>query len=278
MKVLPVRKENIPSELKGKDRWVLWRAKKREDGWAKAPMIPNGRSASVSDSRCWSSFDEVWVAYADGGYDGIGFCLAGDGLVFVDYDAADAPLTVQDLGSLAVRGWTERSPSGKGLHTVVIALKPDPTCRYTPDNSKVKAVEVYDDRRYFTVTGHTVGSCVDLWTNQVDINRLFDQMPAKEIYPQSAGKAFFSDDEILERMMASRQWLKISPLWFGEGITDHSSADLSLLNHLAYWTNNDPAAMERLFAASALGQRVKWRERPDYREMTIEKALLRLPA
>ena len=277
MKVLPVRGENIPSELKEKGRWVLWRAKKREAGWAKAPLMPNGRPASVSDRRCWSSFDEVWLAYTDGRYDGIGFCLAGDGLVFVDYDAADAPLTVQDLGSLAVRGWTERSPSGKGLHTVVIARKANSACRYTPNNPKVKAVEIYDDRRYFTVTGHTDGSCVDLWKNQVDINRLFEHMPKKVIGKPFTGNALLSDDEVLESMMASRQWLKISPHWFGEGVTDHSSADLSLLNHLAYWTNNDPIAMERLFGASALGQRDKWRKRADYRSMTIEKALLGLP-
>ena len=43
------------------------------------------------------------------------FCLAGDGLVFVDYDSAGDRLESDDLGDLSVRGWTERSPSGKGL-------------------------------------------------------------------------------------------------------------------------------------------------------------------
>jgi primase-polymerase (primpol)-like protein len=31
--------------------------------------------------------------------------------------------------------------------------------------------------------------------------------------------------------------------------------------------------MERLFSRSGLGQRDKWRDRPDYRERTIQKAI-----
>ena len=42
---------------------------------------------------------------------------------------------------------------------------------------------------------------------------------------------------------------------------------------LAFWTNGNAQQMERLFSASALGQRKKWRERQAYREMTIQAAL-----
>lgn len=38
-------------------------------------------------------------------------------------------------------------------------------------------------------------------------------------------------------------------------------------------THQDPDQLERLFGWSALGQRSKWRERPDYRRGTIEEAL-----
>lgn len=46
-----------------------------------------------------------------------------------------------------------------------------------------------------------------------------------------------------------------------------------LLGWLAFWTNGNARQMERLFSASALGQRKKWRERQAYREMTIRAAL-----
>ena len=76
--------------------------------------------------------------------------------------------------------------------------------------------------------------------------------------------------------MSSSQAGKILELWSGEGVTDHSAADLALMNHLAYWTGNDLLAMERLFGMSALGQREKWLDRPDYRRATIDRALMRV--
>ncbi len=92
--------------------------------------------------------------------------------MFVDYDSTGDTLEPDDLGALTVKGWTERSPSGRDLHSVVIAQKPFSGCRYTSEHPKIKAVEVYDDRRFFTVTGHTVGTCTELLENQVDIDRL----------------------------------------------------------------------------------------------------------
>ena len=54
---------------------------------------------------------------------------------------------------------------------------------------------------------------------------------------------------------------------------DDSSADLALCNYLVHWTAKDAARMERLFDRSALGRRDKWKDRPDYRERTIKKAI-----
>ncbi len=54
---------------------------------------------------------------------------------------------------------------------------------------------------------------------------------------------------------------------------DHSRADQALCNHLAYWTRRDAERIERLFSASALGQREKWQKRADYRTRTIQEAI-----
>lgn len=274
MTILPVLREGIPLELQRHDRWVLWQSQPRGNRRAKVPVRPNKQFTSVNNPDHWLDFESVWDAYQSGGFSGLGFCLVGDGLVFVDYDSAGDRLESDDLGDLSVRGWTERSPSGQGLHTVVIARKPVVECRFKPQNSKIKEVEVYDRDRYFTVTGHTVGDCSELWDNQVDIDRLCRHFPQRNQARYVAIESAISDEQIWEKMMSSSQAGKILRLWSGGGVTDHSAADLALMNHLAYWTGNDPLAMERLFGMSALGQREKWLERFDYRRRTIERALL----
>lgn len=54
---------------------------------------------------------------------------------------------------------------------------------------------------------------------------------------------------------------------------DESRADAALLAMLAWWTDGDAGRMEALFNESGLGQREKWRERPDYRKRTIDRVL-----
>lgn len=274
MTTLPVLREGIPLEIQRHDRWVLWLSQPRGNRLAKVPVRPNKQRAAVNNRDHWSDFESAWDAYKSGGFSGLGFCLAGDGLVFVDYDSAVDQLEPSDLGDLSVRGWTERSPSGNGLHTVVIASKSAVECRFKPQNPKIKEIEVYDRDRYFTVTGHTVGDCDDLWENQVDIDRLCKNFRQRHQSPRIVTESAIPDEQIWEKMMSSSQARRILGLWSGEGVTDHSAADLALMNHLAYWTGNDPLAMERLFGMSALGQREKWRDRLDYRRRTIHRALL----
>ena len=50
-----------------------------------------------------------------------------------------------------------------------------------------------------------------------------------------------------------------------------SEADLALCKNLAFWTNNDPEAIDRIFRRSGL-YRAKW-ERQDYSSRTIGKAI-----
>ncbi|HEX4610066.1 MAG TPA: hypothetical protein VH092_17870, partial [Urbifossiella sp.] len=64
-------------------------------------------------------------------------------------------------------------------------------------------------------------------------------------------------------------------LWNGDTSrhgNDESGADLALCNLLAFYCHNDAARIERLFSQSKLGERCKWKDRADYRAMTIEEA------
>ena len=88
------------------------------------------------------------------------------------------------------------------------------------------------------------------------------------------------DEMVIEKCRAAKNAAKFEAL-FDRGDVhayhggDDSGADLSLLDILAFWTQ-DEEQLERLFSSSALGRRAKWRNRDDYRKRTIRRALVDL--
>ena len=83
--------------------------------------------------------------------------------------------------------------------------------------------------------------------------------------------------EIVARIRKSRQGEMFAALYDRGDISaynnDDSAADMALMNMLPFWCDGDAALMEAVFSESALGQREKWRNRKDYREQTVSKAL-----
>jgi putative DNA primase/helicase len=92
-------------------------------------------------------------------------------------------------------------------------------------------------------------------------------------------QSYLSDNEVIELCRQAKNAAKFSDLNDAADASayggDDSRADLALINFLAFYTQ-DPVQLERLFDASARGQRQKWRNRPDYRHRTIGKALQEL--
>lgn len=84
-----------------------------------------------------------------------------------------------------------------------------------------------------------------------------------------------TDRELIEKAMNAANGDKFRRLWLGDtsGYDSHSEADQALCNLLAFWTGGDTHRMERLFAKSGL-VREKWDDRPEYRERTIQTAVL----
>ena len=88
-----------------------------------------------------------------------------------------------------------------------------------------------------------------------------------------------TDIELWDLMLRSKNGADIGRLKVGDlsgyvgrdGKPNHSSADIALCNHLAFWTGKDAGRMDRMFRQSKLA-RHKW-EREDYRNMTIDKAI-----
>lgn len=88
-----------------------------------------------------------------------------------------------------------------------------------------------------------------------------------------SGRAFRDDDDLVTA--ACRASAEFAALMSGDLSRfdgDDSRADMALMMRLAWWTDRDPARMERVFGRSMLARREKW-QRADYRRRTIERAL-----
>src|SRR5215217_3682875 len=85
-----------------------------------------------------------------------------------------------------------------------------------------------------------------------------------------------SDEEIVAKLRGAKNAAKFSDLNDAGDTSayddDESKADQALMSMYAFYTQGQ-AQLERLFGDSAFGQRPKWRNRPDYRRRTIDKAL-----
>ena len=252
----------IPKELRALCQWVRWKVVEREGNPTKPPFhaIRNG-AAKSTDPGTWSTYHE-----ANNNRDRHG--MAGIGFVF----AADDPYTGVDLDhcrdpeSGAIESWarkwvarldsyTEVSPSGDGLHIIVRAGKPGDKCR----KSKV---EVYDQGRYFTMTGeHLPGTPATVEDRQAELEEFYREMldQPKESKPRKPAPQVvtFNDntpdhDALIEKMCASNEGA--ARLWAGDDSSYDSPSEAvgALCCHLAFWTDHDQGSMDTLFRQSGL--------------------------
>lgn len=280
----------IPPQLREAKRWVVWAWvwNEEKERWDKPPIDPNsGHAINQTDPANWMELNEARSTALQKGA-GIGIALGPKenrlGVVGVDLDhCVDADGTISEKARRIVASldsYTERTPSGTGLRVLTWGAKPGPQCRTKgyPD------VEIYEADRYLTVTGrHLEGTPTQVCSRDAPLKALYDDMFGKKPGRQHKRRtkpgdvSDNSDDDLLDRARQAKNGPKFSAL-FDHGDTsdyadDESAADQALANHLAYWTNRDRDRIEALFDRSALGQRDKWNERPDYRQRTIDKAI-----
>ena len=149
--------DTIPAQLRKRHQWVLWSYEDRDGKTTKVLKRTSGSHASSTNPATWNSFDNV-VAIAKY-FDGIGFVFAPDDpYTGIDFDGViDAETGEIDPAAHAMVGelasYTERSPSGTGIHVLIRAQLngfPRHKTKKTPWGSEF---EVYDQARFFTVTG-----------------------------------------------------------------------------------------------------------------------------
>ena len=285
--IFSVNRDVIPSRLTTRDTWVCWQYEPRDVTFTKIPIDPaTGTYASVSDPATWTGFDDAYQSYSETAVDGIGFVFTTDDpFVGIDLDDCRDP----DSGTLTewakdvitrLDSYTEVSPSGTGVHLIAAGDLP-------PGKKRNDRIECYDVDRYFTVTGHhlslTPGRVNDRTTEITAIHEAYiaddtndNETPTP---PADDSPTDFSDDELIEYAMTAENGAKFDRLWNGDTTeyASHSEADQALCNLLAFWTGGDPHRVERLFYESGL-VREKWRDREDYRDRTIRKAIQDCPA
>lgn len=277
----------IPPALRSRDQWVVWRGEQRpgKNGkpgkWTKVPYSPaSGRKASSTDRSTWASFDAAWSRYESGGYDGVGFVFTKDGpFTGVDFDnCRDAQSgELHDWAAdyaIGLNTFTEVSPSGTGGHAIVIGKLP-------PRGRRKGNVEMYDQGRYFAITGVPLFSQqVDVASRQTELKRLHQRVfgQSEPCAPANAPRPADDDGALLDRARKARNGAKFALLYDHGDVSGHrsaSEADLALCSRLCFWTDGDAARIDTLFRSSAL-MRAKWDEsrgERTYGEMTIAKAI-----
>lgn len=267
--------DRIPAELKALKQWTLWRYE--DVGGSKPTKVPytrNHRKLSVTNPDDWLSFTDVINIYNFGGYDGIGFVFSQfDPYAFIDLDAT------QDKDSIDRQlrvfkefdSYSEKSPSGKGLHVIVKGS--------IPQGRKRSDIEIYSSERYATMTGDVYND-KGIEDRHELLNMLYSQMsgPPKTIHYTGNEKETQSDEEIIQRCIAATNGSKFELLLLGDWQSNYSSqseADFAFIDIVAFYTQNR-IQIARIFRASKLGHRDK-AKREDYVNGMITRSFDRLP-
>lgn len=278
--------------------WLVWRFEARDSQPkpAKVPYSPTcaGFRAAVDRSETWATVEAAMSAFDAGGFDGIGFVLTpANGLTVIDLDKCRDPQTgIAAPWALSIverfKSFTELSPSGTGLHIWLSG-------RLRGGGRRNGSIEVYSDRRFIAFTGDLVpGSPATIEDRQETLDQWIAETFSAPVQRRQMEKTRVvwgistkpasrfpqcTDEDVLRKAEQAPNGTRFRSLFHDGDLTpyegDHSCADQALCGLLAYWTNDNPDQMDRLFRRSAL-MRPKWDEsRGDltYGEKTIQTAI-----
>ena len=122
----------IPTELREREQWVLWKREVRKGEETKVPYSITGMMADSTNSSTWTEFDTA-LAHVEG-YAGIGYVFSNvDPFCGVDLDdcldaAGQLDATAQKIVD-AFSTYTEISPSGTGVKFWIRAKKHTRRCK-----------------------------------------------------------------------------------------------------------------------------------------------------
>jgi len=230
----------------------------------------------------------------------VAFCfIEGDPFIGFDLDnvkrgggfTEEARIIVQRLDS-----YTEVSSSGTGLHVIAEGDRLDDR-KHRDDLSETGHLEVYDQSRYFVLTGDVYDSHTSVESRPSVVRAVQeDYLPERQTFSFTGKQKPVSEQEfdggdvdatpeqvrrtIREYGASSSTSVDgdaILRLWDGSDAGyggDTSRADMAFVKHLYFWCKGDEQLMDECFRASGR-MRTKWDEyrgSQTYGEMTIGKA------
>ncbi|TWU38580.1 AAA family ATPase [Novipirellula artificiosorum] len=209
--------QNIPPSLLSVPQWVCWRSVIRDNRPTKEPIDPrNGRLAKTNDPSTWSDFEKAWDRFESShgtngiGLNGIGFVFtADDPFAGVDIDDCLAESGEYTWGADIVSNfdtYAEVSPSGTGVKLFLCGAKPSfAQCRKEGFGPlMIGKVEVYDQGRFFTVTGKRLsGSPADVQDCQGSLDELCEQLwpPSQSETNERSGPQDAAFDDCLAALL-----------------------------------------------------------------------------
>jgi hypothetical protein len=262
------------TELMPYKQWVVRRADK-------VPLNPRtGLAADPTNPDDWGTFEEAQSCCTPENGIGLGFVLTeNDPFAVIDLDDPTDPkfqLTPEEIAKAhllhehifkAFDTYSERSPSGRGLHIWCKGSVP------SGKNNRKSCVEVYSTGRYMTVTGwahHPVG----IQNRNELLNQLWQDMGGKAPVPtvQAIDGPQTIDDWTLCNKAAQgangngQLFVDLYQGNWQQHYPSESEADIALCNIIAFYTDNKEQTC-RIYYASKLFQnspKKKRKSRPDY--------------
>ena len=298
----------VPSEMKALRQWVIWLYHLKDGKPSKILYQCNGWAASTASNKTWTdyqkavaccrshreaSFNYRYRPHPKAPYEHHTAAVAGVGFVFSESDpycGIDLDVCLDDSGN--IKPWAqpvvdmlkpvsygEVSPSGNGIKFWTRAMLPQDTEHKVYIVTNADAIEVYDQGRFFTVTGRGKGTILD---GQDAIDWLLHEYFTTDIQASQTEqphiRASATTAEIIAHIRASKRVHKFNALMNGNttGYGSQSEADLALCALIAFWTQH-PTMIDEIFRQSTL-YRPKWDEphrgdKSTYGQMTIETAL-----
>jgi primase-polymerase (primpol)-like protein len=184
--------------LRNQKAWCVWKFEPPVNGGTKPTKVSYyanapTRRASTTQLKNWDSFEAALTVMRSGGFDGIGYLLAGGLVAALDIDNCRDPATgaiipwAQKLID-APRTYVEITPSGTGLRVIGYCRpKSGPVHCKIPEPGGAAHLEIYrKTARYITVSGNPLpGYDVELH----DIDALIDRHKRVDLPPPSTQPA-----------------------------------------------------------------------------------------
>jgi putative DNA primase/helicase len=279
--------KNIPEEMKSIKQWVCYKAMPRGNKITKVPVNPiNGTPIDSNKEDNWLDFEQAIHYTGNNVVTGIGFVFTDkDDFVGIDIDACVDEVgqfnqvSEEILCQFEGRAYAEYSPSGQGIHLITKGIKETNRSK----NSEY-GLEIYQNKRYFTVTGNMLDGFSDIQWSSDKINSIcktfLEKGEEEEQVMLSIDREEKTDEDLLEIMFRSKNGHRLRSLYDGDWQSYYSSqseADLAFCNALAFYTQKDADQIDNLFRKSGL-YRSKWdgihyADGSTYGNIVIEKAV-----